>query len=133
LFGLVASAFLVGCGEGVDYSQDPTFSPHTGNVVLETEVAPESEQPQFGDAQVFQSAMLNEIFYVYATQLRVRTSPEVLEDNSNVAGMLNMNDQVRVVGLPNANNMVQIEIVKTVARIQAADAYYVSKDYLSKN
>jgi hypothetical protein len=138
----MACVALAACAEhDSGTGEDVRRTPHTGNEVLEKETAPVDEQPQAQaqpavqtPAPVFQSVVpvTAEIFYVYATQLRVRTTPEVLEDLSNVAGMLNTNDQVRVIGQVLESKMVQVEIVRTVAQLKPSSTYYVSSEHLSR-
>lgn len=123
--------FLAACADPINSGTEPQTSPHTGNDILETEVAPVDEQPSGKvQGQVFRRTV-GETFYVYATQLRVRTSPSIA-DLSNVAGMLNTNDEVKTAGEKLENGMIQVEIVSTAAEITAAPTYFVSAQHLSK-
>lgn len=68
------------------------------------------------------------VYWVTTNGLRVRSSDEV---TNNGLGIVNRNDQVRVVNTgPFRGNYVQIEIVKTNSPITTAERYFVSFKYL---
>jgi hypothetical protein len=115
----------------------------TGNTIFESEVAPLEDQPfseerfslfGLGDSRVSTKSARrsDEVFYVFATQLRVRTSPEVLPDLSNVAGLLSLNDEVRVIGDRYPSGLVEVQIVKSGAKLKPSEKYYVSVEHLSR-
>ena len=69
------------------------------------------------------------VFFVALNGLRVRATPE---DTGKTLGLLSLNEKVRVLdtGLNN-DKYVQVEIIRTVNKIQANDKYFVAKEYLA--
>ncbi|MBY0412769.1 MAG: L,D-transpeptidase family protein [Bdellovibrionales bacterium] len=70
------------------------------------------------------------VFYVSLNGLRVRSTPE---DAGKTMGLLSLNERVRVLSPELINGKyVQIEIIKTVNKIQVSEKYYVVREYLSE-
>lgn len=98
------------------------LAPHTGHTVFEQETAPKPFLRFF--------EKITGMKYVYTNRLNVRSRPEISEDN--LLGALSLNDQVNVIDVVSGTAFVRIEIIKTNEVITPAEAYYVSKDYLSE-
>lgn len=72
----------------------------------------------------------NNIFYIALNGLRVRSTPE---DAGKTLGLLSLNERVKLVSPELINGKyVQIEIIKSVNKIQPAEKYYVVREYLSE-
>lgn len=69
------------------------------------------------------------IYFVQTDGLRVRSKPSV---DGEVLGKLNINDQVRVVKVGDANSdFVQIDIIESDSDINSSNEYFISFKYLS--
>tara|TARA_Y100000590_G_scaffold470454_1_gene665146 strand:- start:3519 stop:4913 length:1395 start_codon:yes stop_codon:yes gene_type:complete len=113
-----------------------------GLVLLLAACGGKNETPNTGnaDAELMTSFTVSsreelvqgKIYFVSTNGLRVRSSDEV---SNNGLGIVNRNDQLRVVNVgPFNGNYVQVEIVKTEANnvIQPSDRYFVSFKYLEE-
>ncbi len=70
------------------------------------------------------------VFYVALNGLRVRATPE---DTGKTMGLLSLNERVRVINNETGNpKYVQIEIIKTVNKIQPSEKYFIAREYLSE-
>jgi len=147
-YGLVLffATLLVACGNSIQeisiqenanqlIEEIEKPAPHTGNTVFESETAPIdviANPIESRYSQLFRNLdTKGKVYYVYTSRLNVRSEP-IVADN-NLVGALSLNDQLRVLlDVPNTV-FVQVEILKTNAKIEPAEAYYVSRDYLSEN
>lgn len=69
-------------------------------------------------------------YFISLNGLRVRSTPE---DAGKTMGLLSLNEKVRIVSPELINGKyVQIQIVKTTNKMQAAEKYYVLREYLSE-
>ncbi len=69
-------------------------------------------------------------FYIGTNGLRIRSTPE---DAGKVMGLMNINDVVRVVSPELINGkFVEVQIVKSSAKLLPADHYYVVQEYLTE-
>jgi L,D-transpeptidase catalytic domain len=118
---LILALSLAGCSDK-DPAEKP--APHTGNELFEEEKAPEVIENPLREIIVDEK-----IYYVSTSRLNVRSAPEISE--SNLVGALGLNDEVRILSEIADTVFVKIQIVKTNANIEKAEAYYVSKEYLS--
>ncbi|MEK6773952.1 MAG: L,D-transpeptidase [Bdellovibrionota bacterium] len=115
--------FLVTSACSKDKKESAEQSPHTGHEMIEAAVAPVS-------ARISSDAKSGTIAYVYAERLRARSAPEVSE--SNLVGILDLNDQVAILE-PNqigAEKFVKVEIKQSKA-FKPGDIVYVASSYLS--
>lgn len=72
----------------------------------------------------------SQILYVSANGLRVRATPE---DNGKVMGVLSLNERVRVVSPDLVNGKyIQIEILRSVNKIEHSLTYFVAREFLSE-
>lgn len=122
LLSILSGLILSACQKNIDHQILEEGAVHTGNEIFEEQtVEPFSRFESFG---------LQKQMYVYATRLRVRSTPEII--NENILGVLNANDIVEVVNSdPAFGEFVEIKIIKTHARISSSERYYTSKNYLS--
>lgn len=94
---------------------------HTGNEVFEQEINPFAK---------FESFSRHQKMFVYATRLRVRSTPEITNDN--ILGVLNANDIVEIINSDASyGQFVEIKIIKSYARLKTSQSYFTSKNYLS--
>lgn len=94
--------------------------------VLGTEVP--AEAPVVTDAPVVSSAAT--VYYISLNGLRVRSTPE---DTGKTMGLLSLNERVRIVNPELINGKyVQVEVVRTVNKIQPSEKYYVVREYLAE-
>ncbi|MFK8137122.1 MAG: L,D-transpeptidase [Bdellovibrionales bacterium] len=118
IVGLLMPLLLLACAEEADPTSN-LLSPHTGNLAFENmiqNIAPEDVK-------------IGETYFIAANRLRVRSTPEIRDDNK--LGLLILNDQVRVIG-DGVGDFVQIEIIETNEDIKQAFTMYLSYKYLSK-
>jgi hypothetical protein len=123
LLSLVLPLVLLGCGHN-DNNEQEVQAPHTGNELFEAEKVPLSR------ISMSHFAVNEKTYYVYTNRLNVRSSAEVRADN--LVGALGLNDEVKIVSEVINNDFVQIEVLKSNAKLQSAPAYFVAKDYLSE-
>ncbi|MCB0343101.1 MAG: hypothetical protein H6626_14725 [Pseudobdellovibrionaceae bacterium] len=118
LLGL--TSLVAACG--YEYEDDDTQpAPHTGNSIYEKQVSPFS--------LLATPANPGRRMYVYASRLRVRSTPEINEDN--IVGILSMNDEVEIIKDGFENSFVEIAIITTSDDVDPAPHYYVSNRYLA--
>lgn len=98
-------------------------NPHTGNAEIEAEVTPVA-------SQVTDKIKIGTLSYIYAERVRARLTPEVSE--TNLAGILDLNDQVSIMDPTpvGAEKFVKVE-VKQSKGIKVGTIVYVSSKYLS--
>lgn len=117
---LLMAAVLSGCNSNVEVMD---FSaPHTGNALFELEVNLNSAKESF---------KLGHKKYVQSKRLRVRSTPEVREDN--ILGVIYRNDLVEVVRVLEGTSFIEIKVIATASPIKESNHYYVSRKYLSGN
>jgi hypothetical protein len=132
LLASIFAAALVGCANENDDSTATVDkkAPHTGNEVLEeTDVNPEAEAELADAAPTLQNTDLSKTLYVYASQVRARSTPEIVE--SNILGFLFENDEVQLVSDEEVNGFVEIKVLKAVRPLTPSEKVYVAKKYLS--
>jgi hypothetical protein len=72
----------------------------------------------------------NNVYFVALNGLRVRSTPE---DAGKTMGLLSLNENVRIVSPELINGKyVQIEIIKTVNKMQPSEKYFVVREHLSE-
>ncbi|OFZ12372.1 MAG: hypothetical protein A2Z20_00910 [Bdellovibrionales bacterium RBG_16_40_8] len=138
LISLAVMSFIaMGCGRGFETN---VIAPHTGNELFEQEVAPYDTTPEEIKSleNIIKSDLAYEIksvpphtYYVYSTRLNIRSEPQIRDEN--IVGALNLNDEVQVIGIVSDTVFVEVQILKTVAKLKSASTYFVAKDYLSIN
>lgn len=115
-------------------SDDPEtidiIAPHTANEVLEEiDVNPyadeEIDSVRFG----LMNAEAPKTIYVYASQVRARSTPELVNDN--ILGYLFENDELQIVNPAEINGFVEVKVLKSVQKIKASEKVFVAKKYLS--
>ena len=141
-FFALVTFFILGCGprQGSNGSADLTPST-TKNANVDGEVPESNAAPDTG-LEYFERQKAPArvglfgleplpgglIFYVYSVRLNVRSSPEI--SPNNLMGALELNDQVRVLDEVQGTDFVQIQILRTNAKMAYSEMYFVSKKYL---
>ena len=93
-------------------------------------VVPVTNTVQAQDLDTPSVVQTNKVYFVALNGLRVRSTPE---DSGKTMGLLSLNETVRIINSEiDTGKYVQIEIIKTVNKIQSSDKYYVAKEYLSE-
>lgn len=120
---LLVGAFLVLTACSNNESKNEEASPHTGYADIENQVTPVADQ-------ISAKAASGSVAYVYSERVRARKSPEVKEDN--LAGVLDINDQVKIVDATpvGAEKFVKVQVAASKG-IAVGQVVYVSSKYLS--